>query len=565
MFRRSSAVLATLGLAAVSITACSTSEDKVPSIGYSFDNVIDTYNARTVEGAVSGARQAFTRVQVGFSYLGPEGDALSDNDIGTAVVVPGDALTVQYTISPAAKYSDGAPMACDDLVLAWAANSGRFATDRPLFDAASTAGYSDIERVDCAPGAKDATVVFAAGRNYQNWSALFGATDLLPAHVAARAAGVPDVVDPILSGDDDVVARIADFWNTGWALTPGSIDTALLPSAGPYRIDSYTVEDGLVLVANEAWWGNSPATERVIVWPKGTDLAAKAADGTLDVVDQGAGAADLGAADGFRTTAVSSRGVEQLTFSTEGALAEASARRAVAACVPRSDLFDAFGHPESDAAPTGLGSGSVDARLVQSDSLVYPSVAGVVGDRYRRADPDRAGKELAASGEKELTVRIGYLSPDTRRQQVVGRIAADCAAVGITVQDVSSPDFTPSTLRTGGVDAVLGGSASVQGPSGSSSGTSARYSLRSGNGLNFGGYSNGRIDAVVDQLAVTSDQERVLALATEAEGILWNDMPSLPLYNAPRTTIVNDGMQDVVANPTAAGAGWNMDRWVLVR
>ncbi|MEU3473896.1 ABC transporter substrate-binding protein [Rhodococcus sp. NPDC006774] len=563
--RRWSAALVAASVGAVSITACSSPEDKVPSIGYSFDNVVNTYNARTVDGAASGARQAFTRVQVGFSYLGPEGDALSDNDIGTATVVPGDTLTVQYSIAPAATYSDGAPMACDDLVLAWAANSGRFATDRPLFDAASTAGYSDIERIDCVPGAKEATVVFASGRSYQNWRALFGATDLLPAHVAARAAGVPNVVDPILGEDDDVVSRIADFWNTGWTLTPGSIDLSLLPSAGPYRVESYSAEDGLVLVANDAWWGNPPETAQVVVWPKGTDLTAKAADGSLDVIDHGAGAVDLGTPEGFTTTEQPSRGVEQLTFATQGVLADASARRAVAACIPRSDLFDTLGHPGFEAAAAGLGSGLVDSRLVQPDTLEYPSVAAVVGDRYQRSDLDQAGRELEAAGVDALTVRVGYRGPDARRAQVVSRMAADCAAAGITVEDASSPDFTPSALRAGAVDAVLGSSGSLPGPSGSAAAVTARYSLRTGIGLNVGGYSNGRIDSIVDQLAVTDDPERILALATEGENILWNDMPSLPLYNEPRTTVVSDGMQDVVPNPTAAGAGWNMDRWVLLR
>ncbi|MFY2790544.1 ABC transporter substrate-binding protein [Rhodococcus sp. MALMAid1271] len=564
--RRWSAALVAASAAAVSITACSPAGDKVPSIGYSFDNVVDTYNARTVDGASSGARQAFTRVQVGFNYLGPEGGALSDNDIGTETVVPGDTLTVQYSIAPAATYSDGAPMACDDLVLAWAANSGRFATDRPMFDAASTAGYSDIDRIDCVPGGKEATVVFAPGRNYQNWRALFGATDLLPAHVAARAAGVPNVVDPILADDTDVVSRIADFWNTGWTLTPGSIDTSLLPSAGPYRVESYTEEGGLVLVANDAWWGIPPETEQVVVWPRGTDAAAKVADGSLDVIDQGTGAFDaVGETEGFATTSQPSRGVEQLTFATTGALAEASARRAVAACIPRSDLFDTLGHPGSQAASAGLGSGVVDARLVEPDTLQYPSVATVIGDRYQRSNLDQASKELAAAGESALTVRVGYRAPDARRAQEVSRMATDCAAAGITIQDASSTEFTPSALRDGEVDAVLGNTGSLPGPSGSASGVLARYSLRTGIGLNFGGYSNGRIDAIVDQLAVTDDPERILALATEGENILWNDMPSLPLYNEPRTTVISDGMQDVVANPTAAGAGWNMDRWVLLR
>jgi peptide/nickel transport system substrate-binding protein len=202
---------------------------------------------------------------------------------------------------------------------------------------------------------------------------------------------------------------------------------------------------------------------------------------------------------------------------------------------------------------------------MQPDTLVYPSVAATVGDRYQRSDLDRAGKELAASGNSALTVRVGYLAPDARRAQLVSRMATDCAAAGITVEDASSPEFTPSALRAGTVDAVLGGAGSLPGPTGSASSVVARYSLRTGIGLNVGGYSNGRIDSIVDQLAVTDDPERVLALATEGENILWNDMPSLPLYSEPRTTVVSDGMQDVVANPTAAGAGWNMDRWVLLK
>ena len=44
-------------------------------------------------------------------------------------------LTYQFT--PDAAFSDGTPLDCDDLVLAWTAMSGRF----PEFGAATTAGY----------------------------------------------------------------------------------------------------------------------------------------------------------------------------------------------------------------------------------------------------------------------------------------------------------------------------------------------------------------------------------------------------------------------------------------
>ncbi len=559
--RTTAAVFAAVVLTGV-VTGCSSREDAVPAIGYALDNTLTTYNAQTVDGAASGARQAFPRVQTGFSYLGPEGESLADNDVGGVSVVPADVLTIKYMIAPQAIYSDGVPMTCDDLVLTWAANSGRFMAGEnnlPLFDAASTAGYSDIEKVDCITGSKDATVTFRAGRGYQAWRSLFGATVLLPAHIASRMANVPNVVDPILSGDLDSVQRIADFWNSGWNLTPGSIDTTLLPSNGPYRVDSYTAEDGLVLVANDKWWGIPPETERVVVRPRGIEGPALSEASDLEVIEQGAGG-DL-PEDGFDRIDYPSHGVEQLTFATSGVLASSAARRALALCTPRQQLFDSVGHAGYDL-PAGPGSDLVDARLVQSDTLLYGAVSATAGGRYRQADAAAAAGELP---DGSLTVRIGYLTPDPRRADIVAEIAAACAPAGINVEDAGSPQFAPSALRAGAVDVVLGSTASASGAAGAVSDEASRYSLHSRIGSNVGGYTNGRIDAIVDQLAVEKADGTKLSLAIEGENILWNEMPTLPLFNQPRTLLVADGMSNVTVNPTAAGVGWNMDRWILLR
>lgn len=59
-------------------------------------------------------------------------------------------MILDYQISDDAVYSDGRPVTCDDLVLAWAAQSGRF----PGFDAATQAGYVDIANIECTAGQK---------------------------------------------------------------------------------------------------------------------------------------------------------------------------------------------------------------------------------------------------------------------------------------------------------------------------------------------------------------------------------------------------------------------------
>jgi len=557
----------TVGAAA---TACSEPADQVPSLGYAIDNVVTTYNGNTREGAATGAAAAFGRVLTGTNYIGPSGTPVADTDFASASVLPGDVLAVQYRINPAAVFSDGVPIACDDLVLAWAAGSGRFTRSAdeghaPMFDAATRAGYADIDRVDCEPGSKEATVVFKPGRSFLDWQSLFGATELMPAHVAAQAAGVPDLVGAIRSGDTDAVRRIAEFWNTGWRLVPGEVDVTKLPSSGPYKIDSYTEKGGLVLVENERWWGIKPATSRIVVWPKGSDVQSHIDEGDIEVVDVGSGSIpglDLGSA--FEVVNGPSRSVEQLVLANHGVFGSVDARRAFALCVPRQQLFDKLGHPGFDRE-SGPGSGVVDSRITAPDTLFYQSAVAAEGGMY--TDPDIPGAKAARAetGQSNLTVRIGYLGPDERRAQTVQEIAASCAGAGITVEDVGSPNFYPTALAAGQADAVLAGTASAAGAAGTSVPTDAGFALRSGNGDNFGGFANRRFDQVVDQLAVDGSLAARMSLSGEAEAILWDEMPTVPLFDQPRTIAHSNGMHAVVPNPTRSGAGWNMDRWILLR
>ena len=314
---RSMTFVAATAVAAGSLAACSESAEQVPSIGYAIDNSISTYNANTTAGSVSGAMAAFGRVLPGFTFTGPAGAPVSDTDIGTASELPGDVLTVSYKLNPASVYSDGIPMSCDDLVLTWAASSGKFTEDvdgavKPMFDTANNLGYADIDRIDCQSGAKDATVFFKPGRSFTDWRSLFGATALMPSHVVTQRTGVSDVVSAVNAGDTEALSKIADFWNTGWNLTPGQVDTSVLPSAGPYRIDSYSTDDGLVLVANERWWGNKPATDRIVVWPRGVNLTEDLDKNSIEVVDVASGSAgELGTPSGFDVQQIPSRSIEQ--------------------------------------------------------------------------------------------------------------------------------------------------------------------------------------------------------------------------------------------------------------
>src|SRR6202035_3776950 len=350
-----------------------------------------------------------------------------------------------------AVYSDAKPATCDDLVLTWAAQSGRY----PGFDAASQAGYVDITSIDCQPGQKKARVSFAPDRNIVDYNQLFTATAILPSHVIAEELGV-DVTGALLGNNQPVIARIAQLWNTTWNLKPGTDSGSIakhFPSSGPYKIESVLDGGAVVLVANDRWWGPKPMTKRVTVWPEKVDIQDRLNDKSADVVDVADGSSGtLATPDNYRRTDSPSDGIEQLIFAPHGPLSDVPARRGLASCTPRDVI-------------------ARDARTPIANARLHTAAEDTIGraenvveaGQFLKANPDAA---RAALGGKPLTVRIGYRAPNARLAAIVGAIAKACGPAGITVSDVTSDSVGPQMLKDGNVDVLL---ASTGGATGSGS------------------------------------------------------------------------------------------------
>jgi peptide/nickel transport system substrate-binding protein len=308
----------------------------------------------------------------------------------------------------------------------------------------------------------------------------------------------------------------------------------------------------VVLVANDRWWGAKPMTKRVTVWPEKADIQDRVNDKSADVVDVADGSSGtLATPDTYRRTDSPSDGIEQLIFAPHGPLSDVAARRALASCTPR-DLI------------------ARDARTPIANARLHTAAEDAIGraenvpeaGQYQKSNPDAA---RGALGGKPLTVRIGYRAPNARLAAIVGAIAKACAPAGITVSDVTSDSTGPQMLRDGKIDVLL---ASTGGATGSgSTGSSAidAYALHTGNGNNLSGYTNGQIDGIISALAVSADPAELVRLLAQSAPVLWGDMPTLPLYRQQRTLLASKKMYAVSSNPSRWGAGWNMDRWVLVR
>jgi peptide/nickel transport system substrate-binding protein len=534
------AVTVALGCA-VGLSACS--ESTADEITYAVDGTLTTYNTNTVAGAASAGPQAFARVVTGFNYHGPDGQIVGDHDFGTIAVVGRAPLVLDYVISDKAVYSDGKPITCDDLVLAWASQSGRF----PGFEAANQAGYREIATVDCAPGQKRARVSFNPDRGIVDFGQLFDATSLMPAHVLSDELGI-DVTTAIVNNDGPNIDRIAQAWNTTWNLTP-DVDIKRFPSSGPYKLDSVSDDGAVVLVANDKWWGAKALTNKIIVTPRGADVQDRLNNGTVDVVDVAAGSSGvLNMPEDYTQTDSPSAGIEQLIFSAQGPLAAPPARRAVALCTPRDVIAR---NAEVPIANTRLNPVTEEA---------VGSAEAVGAEQFVAANPDAA---RAALGNQPLVVRIGYQTPNARLAATVGAISKSCAPAGITVQDAATETTGPMTLRNNEIDVLLASTGGATGSGSTGSSAMDAYDLHTGNGNNLSGYTNPQIDGIIDSLAVTADPKEVARLLGDAGPVLWADVPTLPLYRQQRSLITSKKAYAVSSNPTRWGAGWNMDRWVL--
>lgn len=534
-------------LACVVASGLSSCSAAAGQIDYAVDGTFATYNTNTVAGAASGGPQAFARVLTGFNYHGPDGQVVGDRDFGSISVVGRTPLVLDYQINDQAVYSDGKPVTCDDMVLAWAAQSGRY----PEFDAASRAGYQDIAAIDCAPGAKRARVSFAQDRPFVDYGQLFAATSIMPSHVIADDLGVGDgaVATALQAGDGPAVDRIAQAWNSLWTLSP-DLDLKKFPSSGPYKIDAVTSDGAVVLVANDKWWGPKPVTATVKVWPLSADIQDRLDQHSYDVVDVATGSSGtLNLPDDYVRTDSPSAGIEQLIFAAKGPLADPAIRRAVALCTPRDVIAQ---NAQVPIANSRLNSAAEDA--------ITAAEAQAEAGEFGAANP--VGARDAING-RPIAVRMGYQAPNSRLAATVGVIAKSCAAAGITVTDAADETTGPQALRDNKIDVLLASTGGADGSGSTGSSTMDAYAFHSGNENNLPGYVNERIDGIIDAMAITSDAKELARLLAEGSPVLWGDMPTLPLYRQQRTLLTLKSMFAVSSNPTRWGAGWNMDRWVL--
>lgn len=536
------------------------------TITHTYEQEISTYNANTAEDNAAKNSIVLQRVLTGFWYFGDQAQVVPNEDFGTYEKTSEDPLTVEYSIGQDTTWSDGNPIDCDDILLFWAANSGRIVKGgTAIFSTSSTIGIENVKVPQCAAGDKDFT--FEYTEPFADWESTGpGATDLLPAHVAYEQAGLSEdeFIEAVQSGDSAALAKVADYYNTGFIFEDGLPDPSMIPSSGPYKLDEWDPGQSITLVANDKYWADPPLTKTVVIRFISQEEQAQALQNqevnivepqpNPDLVNQ------FENMQGVKYVIEDQYFYDHLDFNFDSSpFSDRRLREAFAKCVPRQLILDNLIKPLQPEAEV------IDLRNVAPFEDNYSTIVqGVGGDKY--AEPDIAGakKLLEDAGKVGMPVKIGYQTPNPRRTQVVELIADKCGEAGFEIKDAGEDTFFEEGggLSTNTYDvALFGWVSSPIVTSWSSTFRTAPKCTPSLKGNNVGCYSNKKVDRLIGELGRTIVPEEQNEIINQVETLLWKDLATIPLYSNPNLSGWSENLQNIIPNPSSASTTWNMDQW----
>lgn len=529
------------------------------TVTYAAEQEFTSYNNSTADSTAVANTLVLNGVLSGFWYFGPDGSIVRDEDFGTYEVTSEDPLTVQYTYADEAVWSDGEPIDCDDFLFEWAATSGAFPDAG--FNPASTTGMEQVEKPVCEAGDKSIEITYS--EPFADFESVFSG-GLFPAHVIGREAGVEDVVAAIQDEDPEALAALAEFWNTGWQLTPGDIAEDITLASGPYVLAAWDPGQSVTLEPNEAYWGTPAISQVVLRTLAATGQAQALENGEIDVMDPQPNTDLIQQLESLGDAVTVQTGDEYTyehfdpNFREGSIMSNPEVRRAFALCLPRQQILDSLIVPQN---PEAVLAQSAQTFPFEEE---YPETLAALEEvtapySTPQADIAEAASILEAEGMTGAQLRIGWAKdPDNLNQRRVDQIAlitATCGEAGFEVVDAGAPTFFSEELPAGNYDVAMFAW------SGSPLVTPATSIFTTGGGQNYGEYSNEEVDALFAELATTTDEAEQLEITNQIDQLLWEDLATIPVFTFPSLAAWNSNVQGVEQNPTQAGLTWNMDEW----
>jgi peptide/nickel transport system substrate-binding protein len=536
------------------------------TIKYAYEQEFGAYNNNTADQNASKNAVVLNEVLRGFWQYAPDGTVAPDPEFGTYEKTSDNPLTVKYTINSKAVWSDGTPIECSDMVLAWAANSNAFPTGKKnsdgspayAFSTAGSTGYEQQNIPQCNKGDKTVTVTYKTP--FADWNAMYGNAVILPAHVVEKQSGVPDIIAAAKNKDIAALTKAGTFYNTGWVFKPGQFKADISPAAGPYQIASWQAGQSLTLTPNPKWWGTPPKSKTIIFRFISQDQQAQALqNGEVQIMDPQPNPDTLNQLKNIGSS-ITVQNHDQFTFEhydfnfrKGNPFADLKVRQAFAKCLPRETIVNNLVKPQN---PNAVVQNSLYALPFQPN---YKDLtANNDASQYDKTDIPGAKQLLQQAGKTGTQVRIGYQTPNPRRTQEVALVRDSCGQAGFKVVDAGQSDFFGNGLANGNWDVALfawAGSAIV---------TSNSSTYVTGGGNNNGKYSNPQVDSLTKQLNSTLDPAKQKGLQAQLDKIVFSqDLASIPVFAFPAVLATDKKVQGVEYNASQSDVTFNASKWSL--
>jgi peptide/nickel transport system substrate-binding protein len=457
---------------------------------------------------------------------------------GAPKIVKKSPLTTSFTYSPKANWSDGTPVTCAD----WRATWQVFVN--PKNNVVSRTGYEDIKSVSCK--GKTGTVVFK--KVYADWQTLLNSS----VYQAKEIARNPDM-------------------NKAW-------ENSIPVSSGPWRFTSW--QKGVqITVSKNPRFTVAPAMKldrvvfRYIADTNARFQALKAGEGQTMEPQGQLQIADFLKDSNFKVESRAGYSYEHLDmqFGPKGA-------PALRAPYVRQALMQGINRPQ---IATALWS-TIAPGLPTLQSLIFKTfekgytpvfkkypfnqtkVISILKGKGCTGGPDRpsAGNSsiFSCPGVGKLSFRFSTTAGNQLRALTFEIIQRQLKSVGIELV----PRFQPAgllfgtTLPSSDWDIIM--FTWVQSPT---SKITSKDLYSCGGEQNYMNYCNRRVTSLLNQTAINLDEAQRTKLLNQADVLIANDIPSIPMFVRPVFAISSKKMKGMTAPTTLEGSPWNANTWTI--
>jgi peptide/nickel transport system substrate-binding protein len=506
-----------------------------------------------LNGFTGGCNNTWTSWTAGIALASPlivKPDFSIKPYMGSVKVLKTKPFTVLVTLAKKAKWSDGKQVSADDLIFTW-----KTIVD-PKWDIASRSGWDSVGR---AVKVNAKAVKFVFKTPYAPYRTLLATTSILPQHAL-------------------VGADFNTIWDNNYNNKAGQT-----MASGPYKLQSYTKGQSIVMVRNSSFFGKRPTLDKVtFVFRTNTDTEIQAIrGGEVDAIypQPQLQLAQLRGQSGLRVQTHAGTTIEHIDINTGAGnstplLGQAWFRQAIAYSMDRSAMIKQLYASLNPGLPTlnnlsyvtgqkGIYVPHFAKYQINNKAKRLAKVASIM----KAHNCTKGGDGIYTCGGEKASVRLGTTSGNKLRELAVEILQAQAKDAGIEFKADSQPSrlFFPR-IAGNKYDLALFAWVGTGDPAGQvdiygCADAKSPDNPQGYGGSNWKGYCNPKVTNALKASDAALDPKTRIKLVNAADAQMAKDVPTIPLYQKPTYFVFKTSLKGLVDNPTLQGPTWNTQNW----